>query len=268
MISKIKLKLLSFGALFIVPLPLTASPVTINEIHYDEDDKTLRAEFIEIYNNSDENIDISSWYFSDGIDYTFEAGTILNAHSYIVVAENPSTLDEIFNFSDALGPFANDTTLKNSGEKIVLRDSEGKRIDEVDYSLGFPWPTVGDLKGADEASPSIELINPSLDNNLGGSWRASGFPVTTATVAGGPKKFIVSGDEWQYLDNDSDLTGTDWTKDSTNNGEWKSGPSQLGYNEGDEATLVGDGDGDFTTCLLYTSPSPRDKRQSRMPSSA
>ena len=25
---------------------------------------------------------------------------------------------------------------------------------------------------------------------------------------------------------------------------------------------------DYTTCLLYTSPSPRDKRQSRMPSSA
>ena len=27
-------------------------------------------------------------------------------------------------------------------------------------------------------------------------------------------------------------------------------------------------EGDFDTCLLYTSPSPRDKRQSRMPSSA
>ena len=26
--------------------------------------------------------------------------------------------------------------------------------------------------------------------------------------------------------------------------------------------------GDFQACLLYTSPSPRDKRQSRMPSSA
>ena len=77
MISKIKLKLLSFGVLFIVPLPLTASPVTINEIHYDEDDKTLRAEFIEIYNNSDENIDISFWYFSDGylsIFYSFLMG--------------------------------------------------------------------------------------------------------------------------------------------------------------------------------------------------
>ena len=27
-------------------------------------------------------------------------------------------------------------------------------------------------------------------------------------------------------------------------------------------------DSEFTVCLLYTSPSPRDKRQSRMPSSA
>ena len=28
------------------------------------------------------------------------------------------------------------------------------------------------------------------------------------------------------------------------------------------------GNEEFTSCLLYTSPSPRDKRQSRMPSSA
>ena len=31
---------------------------------------------------------------------------------------------------------------------------------------------------------------------------------------------------------------------------------------------VGDAEADRITCLLYTSPSPRDKRQSRMPSSA
>ena len=34
-----------------------------------------------------------------------------------------------------------------------------------------------------------------------------------------------------------------------------------------EAALDGQAVG-FSTCLLYTSPSPRDKRQSRMPSSA
>ena len=35
-----------------------------------------------------------------------------------------------------------------------------------------------------------------------------------------------------------------------------------------DGTNVWDADGNRYVCLLYTSPSPRDKRQSRMPSSA
>ena len=44
-------------------------------------------------------------------------------------------------------------------------------------------------------------------------------------------------------------------------GNWASGGNlnQARYAAGSDGTL---------TCLLYTSPSPRDKRQSRMPSSA
>ena len=37
---------------------------------------------------------------------------------------------------------------------------------------------------------------------------------------------------------------------------------------GNARTFIRYGDADFNYCLLYTSPSPRDKRQSRMPSSA
>ena len=42
------------------------------------------------------------------------------------------------------------------------------------------------------------------------------------------------------------------------------------YRQPMNLTLQPDGvvTGDFYNCLLYTSPSPRDKRQSRMPSSA
>ena len=36
----------------------------------------------------------------------------------------------------------------------------------------------------------------------------------------------------------------------------------------DTDTVTPDGAPETTACLLYTSPSPRDKRQSRMPSSA
>ena len=57
-----------------------------------------------------------------------------------------------------------------------------------------------------------------------------------------------------------------WTgKKITNASHWGS----LSFSE---ANLDFDGDdlvgGKFIVCLLYTSPSPRDKRQSRMPSSA
>ena len=42
-----------------------------------------------------------------------------------------------------------------------------------------------------------------------------------------------------------------------------------GLQSASTATVVdGQGDTPVMTCLLYTSPSPRDKRQSRMPSSA
>ena len=52
------------------------------------------------------------------------------------------------------------------------------------------------------------------------------------------------------------------------------GEIELSYCKGDIDTLNVDGsgsfdtDGDLTTCLLYTSPSPRDRLLSRMPSSA
>jgi len=221
--------------------------VVINEIHYDEGDKTVRAEFIELYNPGDVAVDISGWYFSNGIDYSFPEPTIVEARGYLVIAEDPGVMSSYFGVDDARGPFRNNTSLKNSGEKITLRDASGSKVDEVDYALGFPWPTVGDASGSPAASPSIELINPSLDNNLAGSWRASGFPVTTAIGGGGPVTFVQSGDVWEYLDDDSDLAGTDWTTDNGNKGNWASGPSQLGYNERDEATVVSDGDGDFST---------------------
>ena len=35
-----------------------------------------------------------------------------------------------------------------------------------------------------------------------------------------------------------------------------------------DALIDGEGDGQFSSCLLYTSPSPRDRTRSRMPSSA
>ena len=52
-----------------------STEVVINEIHSDPDVKTELAEYVELHNTSGQAIDLSGWYFSDGIFFTFEEGT-------------------------------------------------------------------------------------------------------------------------------------------------------------------------------------------------
>ncbi|MFT4549473.1 MAG: hypothetical protein ACI9MB_003447, partial [Verrucomicrobiales bacterium] len=158
------------------------------------------------------------------------------------VAENPATLLAEFGYNGALGPFANGTSLKNSGETITLVDPAGATVDEVSYKLGFPWPTVGDEVGSPLASPSIELIHPLLDNDLSGSWRASGFPVANPGNAGGggPINYIANNATWKYLDDGSDQ-GTAWRASAFSDTSWVAGGAELGYGDGDEQTPIASG---------------------------
>ena len=152
-----------------------AQQVVINEIHYDEDDPTVHSEYIELHNPGTQPQDLSGCYFSEGISLTFPAGTVVAPGGFVVVCEDPAVLQSKWGVSGA-GVFSWNAAvvppvygqLKNSGETLTLRSTAGTTLDEVDYGQGFPWPTVGD-----PPNYSIELIHPSLDNNLGGSWRRS-----------------------------------------------------------------------------------------------
>jgi hypothetical protein len=48
---------------------------------------------------------------------------------------------------------------------------------------------------------------------------------------------VPTGAIWKYLDNGSDQ-GTAWRSAGFNDASWASGPAQLGYGDGDEATVV------------------------------
>lgn len=166
-------------------------PVVINEIHYNPDLPYELVEFVELYNAGNKEIDLSGWYFSKGISYTFPANTILSAGAYLVISENASVriISPITSVSAKygtsisllLGPFTG--SLDNEGEEIVLRDDNGMVVDQVDYKLGFPWPTVGDAVPDDGTNPgsghSIQLANPAFDNNLAANWR-SAYPTPGA----------------------------------------------------------------------------------------
>ena len=143
--------------------------IVINEIHYDEDDKTVNAEFIELINVSASPVSLMGWELEGGVNFTFGVGASIPANGFLVIAEDPATVQSKFGQPGSLGPWSG--SLKNSGETITLNDSNGNEIDRVDYKLGFPWPTVGDP--ISNVSPSIQLINPGFDNKVGGTWRSA-----------------------------------------------------------------------------------------------
>ncbi len=53
-----------------------------------------------------------------------------------------------------------------------------------------------------------------------------------------PRDFVGTGASWSYLDDGSNQ-GTAWRAVAFDDSGWPAGPSELGYTEGDEATLVG-----------------------------
>jgi len=144
---------------------LSGSGVVINEIHYDSGSDAEPLEFVELFNAGDTSIDLSGWTLADAVSFTVPNGTMLGSGEYLVVAQNVAEFSSHFGVS-AAGPFSG--RLSNGGETIVLRDSSGVKQDEVDYNLGFPWPTIGEITGH-----SIQLINPALENDLGGNWRSA-----------------------------------------------------------------------------------------------
>src|SRR5690606_11201993 len=145
--------------------------VVINEIHYDPSDRTKPTEFIELHNASASAVSLAGWRLDDGIDFAFPANASIAAGGYFVVAKDAAAFQTAYGFAPN-GVFTG--SLSNSGERIRLRDAATVIQDEVTYGIGFPWPT-----GAKGSGGSMELINPALDNDLGGSWR-------TSTVNGTP----------------------------------------------------------------------------------
>ena len=60
---------------------------------------------------------------------------------------------------------------------------------------------------------------------------------TSMTCQAATCQLLPIGSVWRYLDNGSDQ-GTAWTAPAFNDSGWLSGPGQLGYGDGDEATVV------------------------------
>ena len=132
-------------------LSLIRAEIIINEIHYNSEPNNNLNEFIELYNTGTDTLDLSGWFFSDGINFQFNEGALIEAKSFLVISENPESLQNTLG-SFSLGPYTGNL---GSGERIELRKSDGTIADSVNYKSKFPWPV-----GANGTGASMELINP------------------------------------------------------------------------------------------------------------
>ena len=103
---------------------------------------------------------------------------------------------------------------------------------------GYPYTTAGVAWFSGEAHSAhtrsvVVAGQPAAWSPVDGQWMS-------ADAVGIAETLIAQGSQWKYLDDGSDQ-GTAWCEAAFDDGAWAVGAAQLGYGDGDEATVVGYG---------------------------
>ena len=139
-------------------------PRQLSQSPYVEDPE----QWVELYNRSVSPISLAGWQFTDGITYTFPAGTTIPAGGYLVVSNNATALQTKWPAvaSKILGNFSG--TMAGGGELLRLCDANGNPANEVNFGTEAPWPG-----GTKSGGSSLELRDPRADNSRPQAWAAS-----------------------------------------------------------------------------------------------
>ena len=180
-----------------------AGDIVINEINYNSADEFESGDWIELYNRSEQSINISGWYYSDSDDnhkFILPDETILGPGEYLVLVEDDSSFTSCFpDVKNYLGETG--FGLSGSGEFMKLVDNEGEIIDSLTYDDKSPWPEEADGNGS-----TLELIDADKDNSVAESWNASkehGTPgnINSAVVTNVVKKLKTIPKEFLLFQN-------------------------------------------------------------------
>ncbi len=141
----------------------------LTEIHYNpavEGAETADdGEFIELKNTGVTTLDLSGCTFSEGIEFTFPAGTSLAPGAFFVLVRNATVFAQKHPGVVPDGVF--NGKLGDDGESLVITTSTGARIFALAYDDEAPWPLAADGYG-----PSL-VYDGKGNPDDGKNWRAS-----------------------------------------------------------------------------------------------
>lgn len=144
--------------------------IVINEINYNSSDDFDSGDWIEIYNNDVDTIDISSWFIKDEKDdhmFTISENTLIAPDSYLIFCSElilfTTLFPDIENYYGNLG-----FNLSGKSDAVRIFDNFEHLVDIVEYKDSNPWPSNADGNG-----PTLELTNPRKDNSEPNNWNNS-----------------------------------------------------------------------------------------------
>jgi hypothetical protein len=228
--------------------------VVISEIHYHPPELTPgdeSNEFVELENLSGGTVDVSGWFLEGGISFIFPDGARLSPDGFVVVALDATKLQSAYGLSGVYGNFTG--RLSNNGEKITLRNEAGDLVDRVDYRDEDPWPSNPDGLG-----PSLEKSKLAFNGENQSAWRASvvlgGTPGrrNSTDIRRTARSLVAAGATWKYKKGTAEPATPvgSWALSGFNDASWSSGASGFGYGDSDDATVLSDMEGSYTTAYI------------------
>jgi len=142
-------------------------PVIINEVMYHPGNEQDALQYVELFNRSGQEIDLSGWSFTHGPKFIFPEKTAMPAHGFLVVARDLSAFRNTYRATGlVLGNFSG--RLSHHGGKIELVDRANKVVESFKYSDHAPWPS-----GPDGYLRSLERICPEGPSADPHNWAGS-----------------------------------------------------------------------------------------------
>jgi hypothetical protein len=169
--------------------------LVINEINYNSADTFDPGDWVELHNPTQVEVALGGLEFRDeGHAFVIPAGATIAAGGYLVLAESLADFAALFpGVEVVIGDLG--FGFAGSGELLQLVTEGEELLDAVLYDDSPPWPVE-----PDGAGPTLELLDPALDNALASSWAASvghgtpGEPNSVTVSATGPPTLVTGLD--------------------------------------------------------------------------
>lgn len=167
---------LSYGqSLFTAPAIAKAAQlrdVVISEIAWAGSGDSSSDEWIELYNNTNQLINLTGWVIDDHNGaQTYPLQGTITAHSYFLLESREIA-------TSIVGDMIKSTSLSNNGDSLVLRDASQNVVDTVN-STNAAW-----FAGSNTTHATMERINLQSDGDQASNWH-SGASIATATSSSG-----------------------------------------------------------------------------------